>query len=442
MVNKLFRHREPKPENVVLDPGCGEGAFIDGILRWCGERAITPPKIIGIESDSKLIKRCRERFGSYRNITLLQQNFLTDKNLGYYNFVIGNPPYVRIEELSEEEREVYRKTFETAVERFDLYILFFEQSLRHLTSDGRLVFITPEKFIYTWTARPLRKLMAFCHVEEIELTDEKLFKRLTTYPTITTINREGEGLTEVILRNGSSLKIELLPNGSSWLPVIFRQEDIEGQHTLEEVCDRVSCGVATGEDEVFMIPANEVPEALRSYARLTVSGKHLGRIKQGTTLDEERLTHMMLVPYDEKGELLPEDRLKEFINWLSPHETKLKARYCVKKGKEWYAFHENPPMRDMLRPKILFRDIAKEPAFWADEKGIIIPMHNVYYLVPKESNIISSLLNYLNGGEAKKWLNSHCQRAANDYLRLQSRVLKKLPIPNKIFEKCEAHDNQ
>ena len=441
MVEKLFKRREPRPDDVVLDPGCGDGAFIEGILRWCNKRGIKPPKIIGIELDPDLIEICKERFSNYENVVLLQQDFLISRDLGYYDFIIGNPPYVRIEKLSESERETYRRLFETAVGRFDLYILFFEKALKHLALGGRLVFITPEKFLYTWTAAPLRRLMAKFYVEEIELIEEDTFKELLTYPTITTINKMMKPPfppTRVILRDGSSLLIELPSDGSSWLSVIYMKGDhVKKRHTLEEICDRISCGVATGENRVFIISRRNLPESLKSLAWPTISGRELGKFPPGISIEEGKLIHVMIVPYDESGKLLSGDRLKDFLKWLTPHKEKLEERYCVKKGKKkWYEFHETPPMRDLLRPKILVRDITKEPTFWIDEKGIIIPQHNVYYLVPKNSNIIPRLIEYLNSDEVKGWLAANCQRAANGYLRIQSSILKKLPIPDALYNEC------
>ena len=35
MVEKLFRTRQPRAEETLLDPGCGTGVFIEGVLRWC-----------------------------------------------------------------------------------------------------------------------------------------------------------------------------------------------------------------------------------------------------------------------------------------------------------------------------------------------------------------------------------------------------------------------
>jgi hypothetical protein len=77
-----------------------------------------------------------------------------------------------------------RKRYTTAVGRFDLYLLYFERALSLLHPSGRLVFITPEKFLYVETAAPLRRLLASHGIDEIRMVDENTFPNLTTYPTI------------------------------------------------------------------------------------------------------------------------------------------------------------------------------------------------------------------------------------------------------------------
>ncbi len=86
-------------------------------------------------------------------------------------------------------------------------------------------------------------------------------------------------------------------------------------------------------------------------------------------------------------------------------------------------------MSDLLRPKILCKDISKKPCFWADKDAKFVPRHSVYYIVPNDPEIIDELVDYLNSIEAQNWLEDHCHRAANGFLRLQSTVLKKLPVP-------------
>lgn len=51
MVDKLFVGRPPTVSSRLLDPGCGRGAFIAGVLRWCAENNRPVPEIVGIESE-------------------------------------------------------------------------------------------------------------------------------------------------------------------------------------------------------------------------------------------------------------------------------------------------------------------------------------------------------------------------------------------------------
>ena len=325
MVEKLFRKRYPKPDDRVLDPGCGTGAFIEGILRWCKKKNVKPPQIVGLESDPKLIEEAQKSIGNCESVTLLNQDFLLG-DPGFYDFIIGNPPYVRMEELDESERRMYREKFETAVNRFDLYILFFEKALKSLKPLGRLVFITPEKYEYTLTARPLRKLMAKYHVEEIHHISEDAFRGLVTYPTITTINKNGKGATRILHRDGSSIEVRLPTDGSRWISVIRGESKLPSSGAvLADICTRISCGVATGMDSVFVMAENEVPEALRAYAYPTVSGKQL-------TPDGIKLTHRMLIPYDRSGNLLPDEYLEKFKDWLSKHKKPLPLGTALERG--------------------------------------------------------------------------------------------------------------
>lgn len=67
-----------------------------------------------------------------------------------------------------------------------------------------------------------------------------------------------------------------------------------------------------------------------------------------------------------------------------------------------------------------------------DDAGDVVPRHSVYYLVPLHADRLQSLAEYLNSDASRDWLEAHCQRAANGFLRLQSQVLKRLPIPEEL----------
>ena len=426
MTSKLFGSRTVSADTSVLDPGCGNGEFIAGILRWCKTSGSPIPRIVGIELDPERAATASARFSAVESVTIQCGDFLSSHE-GSFDFVIGNPPYVSIGGLSIEERVRYRSAFVTAQGRFDLYSLFFEQALRLLRPDGRLVFITPEKYTYVETARPLRELLATRGVEELHYCQEDLFDGYVTYPLITTASGLRSQSRARIVRRDGVRTITALPSSSSWMAAIsgFIGTSAAGSPTLRDFALRISCGVATGADGVFVIPHDQLTSALSHFAFPTVSGRQIQHKH-----DIELPPSYLLAPYDADGSLLPESRLGGLGVFLrtSNRRRQLEGRTCVVR-KPWYAFHDNFPLGDMLRPKLLFKDIGAEPVFVTDRLGEIVPRHSVYYVVPRNPEDLPPLARYLGSDDARAWLRAHCQRAANGFLRVQSHVLKQLPIP-------------
>lgn len=426
MVAKLFDPDPPDTGDRILYPGVGEGPFVTAVERYCEAHGYPVPDGVGIEQDPELLAEARKNLADAA-VDLQERDFLGDvDDLGSFEYVIGNPPYVPIEGLDEDEKQRYRSTFDTAVGRFDLYILFFERSLDLLADDGRLVFITPEKFEYVGTAAPLRRLLSTHHVEEIHHVDADAFTGKITFPTVTTVANTDPGSTHVIRRDGSTATVELPDDGESWASTI-RSEDghiADTGVTLGDITVRISPGLATGADDLFVQDRDDVPpQLLDEWTYPTVSGKQL-RVNDGPDTDS-----VFICPYDETGRLIPEDDLGEFGDWAEMHRDRLEDRHCVEKGKPWYSWHENPPMDDILQPKILCKDITDEPEFWADRSGEVVPRHTVYYIIPEVHVSLDDLLEYLNGPEAKAWLEANCQRASNGFYRLQTRVMEDLPVP-------------
>ncbi|MGI8497829.1 MAG: HsdM family class I SAM-dependent methyltransferase [Gemmatimonadaceae bacterium] len=424
MVEKLFRDGTPSAAATILDPGCGTGVFLDGIIRWCTSRNIGLPRLVGIDSDPARVAFCRDRFAAVRQIEIRQADFLLASS-DRCDYVVGNPPYVPITGLSSRERTEYRKRYITAQGRFDLYLLFFERALSLLRPGGRLVYVTPEKFLYVATAMPLRSLLRDDCVEELHFLDEATFGDLVTYPLISTITKERERAeTRIQSREGTTRMIHLPSDSSSWLPAVLGAEHETGTLTLKDICLRISCGVATGADSVFVVRNTDLDEGLKDFAYPTIAGRQLDPSRP---LVE---SHSMLLPYDQTGRLIPDDKLGDLGRYLSEpgRREKLLARTCVDR-KPWYAFHETPPLEDLLRPKLLCKDIGVTPHFVADHVGRLIPRHSVYYLVPSDPSRMLELAEYLNSPPAQQWLRDHCQRAAKNYLRMQSHILKRLPVP-------------
>lgn len=434
MVDLLFEDCPPQATSRVLDPGCGPGAFISGVIRWCCSHSIPIPSITGIELDPGSAEKARQTFKEFPQVQIRQHDFLTTDIDTTYDYVIANPPYVSILKLDSEEKREYRCNFVSAVGRFDLYMLFMEKALQQCSSNAILVFVTPEKYAYVNSGRGIRQVLARHQVTDFMMIDEGVFSSITAYPVISKILKDSSGKTRFTARGEPTRSIHLPTDGTSWRDSfashITTLDRYSTKFTLKDFCLRISCGVATGADNLFVFPEENLPAKFRPFAWPTVAGRQLN-----PTSDPITTTSVMLVPYDNSAHLLNIEKLGALGEYfLSPEiSQRLKVRSCAKR-KPWYAFHDSPPMKDLTQPKIICKDICKTPFFRIDAKGSVIPRHSVYYIVPSTPSLLKPIGEFLNSSCVKEWIVQNAQRASNGYLRVQSSLLKKLPIPEEIAE--------
>lgn len=80
-------------------------------------------------------------------------DYLLDAHTIAADFVIGNPPYVRLEDIPEATAQFYRDAYPTMVGRADLYIAFFEAALRQLNEGAYALLSVPIAGCGTSTGR-------------------------------------------------------------------------------------------------------------------------------------------------------------------------------------------------------------------------------------------------------------------------------------------------
>ncbi len=89
----------------------------------------------------------KETFGDGKLIKSIEDIMLAAilKNYVKYDFVVGNPPYVRISRIT--EKEIYEDTYgELAVGQYDISYLFVGRGLDWLNNNRKLGYITSNKF--------------------------------------------------------------------------------------------------------------------------------------------------------------------------------------------------------------------------------------------------------------------------------------------------------
>ena len=127
MVNLLFEGRTIAPGERLLDPGCGTGAFMKGVIRWSVANQSRVPLMTGIEIDNRMAADASSQLRSIPYVRVVEGDFLNVGGTEKYHNIIGNPPYVSILHLKEREKAKYRTRYRAVTGRFDLYMLFFER---------------------------------------------------------------------------------------------------------------------------------------------------------------------------------------------------------------------------------------------------------------------------------------------------------------------------
>lgn len=143
-----------KRKGRVLEPSCGDGAFSAHI-----------PGCVAIELDQRVAPS-----------HALVMDFFAYSDSEKFDTVIGNPPYVKYQDIGHGTLERLDGTLFDA--RSNLALFFIEKAVRHLNDRGELIFIVPREFIKLTAARKLNRWLfdngTITHW--IETGDTRIFK--------------------------------------------------------------------------------------------------------------------------------------------------------------------------------------------------------------------------------------------------------------------------
>src|SRR5947207_2225531 len=184
----------------ILDSSCGTGNFlVEAVQRYLEISKDKPNSQIkkelenyihGIEIDPLLYSECLKRlnalFIANYDIRLGDALTISDYN-GKMDFVVGNPPYVKIQNLEKENKELF--AIQGIKGMFNLYLLFYFLSFQQLNKNGKLIYLTPN-FAQTIYAKKLREKISQEQklIKLFDFQHYQIFKEITTYSVIALFN--------------------------------------------------------------------------------------------------------------------------------------------------------------------------------------------------------------------------------------------------------------
>lgn len=418
----------------VLDPAIGDGELLVSLLENLRNHSVTNLEVHGFETDPDALQRARQRIcrrfpafptdlrhGDFLAFALAclgtddQSDLFRGARRERYDVIIANPPYVRNQIMGASQTQALARQFGLSG-RSDLYYAFVPAIARALKSDGTAGLIVSNRFMTVRSGAVVRKtLLERLSVRSAwDLGDTKLFdaavlpavlilegkdRRSNSPPTfsaiyetekpasrraadpISALGHDGVVGTDdgrrfhvrhgALDTNGAVDGVWRLANGAAdaWLSRVE-----EHSWSTFGGIGKIRVGVKTCADSVFIrddwdaVTKSGLPELLRPLMTHHVARRFKPRVAPRPPL--------ILYPHRNvrgRREAVALTNYPRSRAYLQRHRAALEARhYVTSAGRKWYEIWvpQNPDL--WPRPKLIFRDIAEQPAFWLDLDGSVV----------------------------------------------------------------------
>lgn len=448
----------------LLDPCAGGGVFImeavERLFRSASRlgfdflRAVRS-NLVAVEIDAAGAEELRARMSARiaelhprgETVTdppVVSGDFLVS-DIGRFDVIVGNPPYVRHERIPGGRRAAYRDLFATFRHRSDLYVAFFEKALDSLSSAGRLCFICPDRWLTNRYGGGLRDRMSAENGVPVivGLNEARVFEDdVCGYPMIILANTDASlghieyfdlhdvsQLQAVAAGGGPDRRVAGLTvakpgPGEPW--IMDRRgavPDSEGLSKIEDQGFRIGIGVATGSDSVFtgrhLMGAVE-PDRLLP---MVVSGD----VRGGSIVWSG---NYVLNPFDDDGRAIRLEDYPMTEAYLLANREVLSGRYVARKNPSgWYRTIDviRPGLVGM--PKLLLPDLSRNRAISMDV-GRYYPHHNLYYITGNSIGHLKVLGAVLMSGFASRQISAVSVKMRGGMPRWQAQNLRRIMIPS------------
>jgi len=373
------------------------------------------------------------------------------------DFVVGNPPYIRLESVPRARAAAYRRACPTMGGRADIYVGFYEQGLRALRAGGVLGFICADRWLRNAYGARLREMIsAGWSVDAIVgMTGVDAFEDdVDAYPAITVIRRAAQATGPLIVMtkptfgetDAKQLR-KLVPSNrrtpvrrahfdaarlthwyagsEGWphgspedLAVLAALEDTLPSLEDPSTRTRIGIGIATGADKVFLTTDPDLVEPERLIPLALPRDISSGRV--------EWSGRSLINPWDDAGLVRLQD-WPRFAEHMTAHKQLLSKRHTARTG-NWYRTIDRLIPDLLSRPKLYLPDF-KDRIFPVLDDGTTYPHHNLYW-VTSETWDLQVLGGLLITDIANFFIEAYSVRMRGGFLRFQAQYLRRIRLPD------------
>ncbi|MBU1225991.1 MAG: N-6 DNA methylase [Actinobacteria bacterium] len=475
-----YRAEEDLASLTVVEPACGSGAFLIPIVDRLVASAQLHKRDLAaaagairaydvLEQHAEAARMAvADRLGGHgfpaeeseklANRWVTTSDFLLhDHVTSTADFVVGNPPYIRLEDVPRPLTDAYRRACPTMQGRSDIYVGFIEMGLRLLRSDGKLGYICADRWMRNQYGGALRQLITSSYAVEtvVGMHDVDAFEEeVSAYPAIVVLRNSSQNAVNTIDAHEEFGPEDAVAT-SKWVdertPTMKRVAaqgarlttwfqgkpswpagnparqalvaDLESRFPPLEnrtTGTRVGIGVATGCDEVYITADSEVVEPDRLLplllARDTVDGK------------ADWSGHYLVNPWNGDGlvDLMAYPRLKEYFE---ANAERIRRRHVARKRPQsWYRTIDRVDPALRTREKLVLPDM-KAQANPVLDRGESYPHHNLYFVVSEawDLEVLGALL---LSDVANALIGAYCVKMRGGTYRFQAQYIRRMRVPD------------
>lgn len=207
----------------VLEPSCGDGVFLDALQNL--NLLDKVDKLTAVEIEPDEAKKVRDRYSKFDQIEVCTEDFFGFYNrvLGkeQYDLILGNPPYIRYQYLTESQREMQSQILTShgmkANKLINAWVAFIVACVQLLSNNGKIAFVIPAEILQVAYAEDLRLYLSNNLAKITLITFEQLVFPDIEQEVVVFIGEKGEeekGIRIIEMSDlGGFAKLDLSQNG-------------------------------------------------------------------------------------------------------------------------------------------------------------------------------------------------------------------------------------
>ncbi|MDS0473780.1 TaqI-like C-terminal specificity domain-containing protein [Natrinema sp. 1APR25-10V2] len=371
-------------------------------------------------------------------------------NVPGFDAVIGNPPYVR-QELITQLKDYLQKEFDVYHGRADIYAYFVEQAIELAGENRRLSYILSHKFTKVKSGKGLRNLVGGYQIEEfIDFQDLPVFgPDVSAYPAIMVLSTSSP-TDDFKYAKIDDLGFSSLPERVEEVKKDVDQSDLSkdewtflgkeerelknrisdiGRPVVEAIGDPL-VGVKSGLNEVLIIDEEKLTDLFgetedTELFRPIIFGKEIKRFRS------PKPESYIMYPYERTDNGVEVANLEDYEvtkQYLEQHKEDLVSRAIIEdkypKGEmEWYELQQVNKNVDPSKEKIVYPDISRRAHYTIDTSGSVVTTTG--FILQSSDRYYLGLLN----SALLEWILAvECAKARGGYLRPKAQYVGNLPI--------------